>query len=96
MGKQASPGKYKHNFYIYIENEDKIAEWIRPFRIERMGHWNPCSANTVKGFSIKECVAVFIELYKNTVAVLCVGSDFLSDWTLYTANGIHNNFLHGF
>ena len=33
---------------------------------------------------LKECVAVFIELYRNSVTVSCVGSDFLSDWTLYT------------
>ncbi len=34
----------------------------------------------------KECVAVLIELYKNNVSVLCVGSHFLSDWALYTVN----------
>ena len=33
----------------------------------------------------KECVAVFIELYRKTVTVSCVGSDFISDWTLSTA-----------
>ncbi len=32
----------------------------------------------------KECVAVLIELYKNTVSVSCIGSHFLSDWALYT------------
>ena len=36
-------------------------------------------------FLYRECVAVFIELYKKTVTVPCFGSDFLSDWTLYTA-----------
>ncbi len=36
-------------------------------------------------YNRKECVAVFIELYKNTVTVSCVGSDFLSDWRLYRA-----------
>ena len=32
----------------------------------------------------KESVALFIELYKNNVAVSCVGSDFLLYWVLYT------------
>ena len=32
----------------------------------------------------KECVAVLIELYKNSVSVSCVGSHFSSDWALYT------------
>ena len=29
--------------------------------------------------SLKECVAVFIELFRNTVTVSCVGSDSLSE-----------------
>ncbi len=35
----------------------------------------------------KECVAVFIDLYRNTVTVSCVGSYFLSDWTLRADRG---------
>ena len=31
----------------------------------------------------KECVSLFIELYKKTVSVLCVASDFLPDLALY-------------
>ena len=31
----------------------------------------------------EECVAVLIELYKKNVTVSCVGSDLLSEWSLY-------------
>ena len=32
----------------------------------------------------KECVAVLTVLYKKNGAVICVGSDFISDWVLYS------------
>ena len=39
-----------------------------------------------KDRSSKESVAIFIELYKNNVAVSCVGPDYLLLWALYTTS----------
>ena len=53
-----------------------------------------CQAEgTALGNQQEECVAVLIELYKNDVSVSCVGSHFLSDWALFTANS--NDIHHG-